>query len=462
MHFFPAFVNPVYAVVTLLATTISAHAFHGEAITLRPADDVEIILAFDPEDADQRGYIASPYGFLKDAIDVLSANAGKLADLTESITVFFDFSTDGDLIYTVSRESDGAWQPGEQVSYGKPADLAFIVEVICQQVLAIDCSDESYQGSLAFDDAELTDTQSLPFISFGPFPTSPSQDLNIFLDDSSVSNALDIDESGDFLVEAPSGTKYSGTVQQSIDYLVNRSRNLPETELNAPGFEQEVPVPFEEESSLEDRLEIAPGFDPRLRYVVVHCTGPGIMSAAQVQRYADQGKRNKGHGYIMMDGSYIAVASIAENPNVTYATKTETCLRSEAFGTMFNIELNYHCDWRPAKTGSPSGPMLDRLADVIVWVHDNIGPLGIVAHTYVDMGLVDGHTDPQDSPGFDWSSLYARIEARGGNLANISVVDPEFAKQWPVSRTDRAHRFPPIVSGALPSGRDQCRSHANQ
>ena len=184
------------------------------------------------------------------------------------------------------------------------------------------------------------------------------------------------------------------------------------------------------------------------------------MPASTIHGYANQGRRSKGHGYIMPNGDYIKVASIAENPNQTYATKTETCLKNKAFGTMFNIELNYNCHWRPAMTSDPPEAMLDRLADVIVWIHNEVGPLAIVSHTYVDMGLRDGHTDPQGRNGFDWQGLYDRIERRGGNLANIKFVDPQFARTYPISRTDRAHTFPPTVSGSIPAGRDECRQYA--
>ena len=110
----------------------------------------------------------------------------------------------------------------------------------------------------------------------------------------------------------------------------------------------------------------------------------------------------------MLDGSYTKVASIKENPNRTYATKIETCLREKVFGTMFNIELNYDCHWRSEETKDPSDVMLDTLADVIIWIHEQVGLLVIASHTYVDMGIPGGHTDPQGKSGFDWEKLYRK------------------------------------------------------
>ena len=127
---------------------------------------------------------------------------------------------------------------------------------------------------------------------------------------------------------------------------------------------------------------------------------------------------------------------------------------------MFNIELNYHCDWRPARSGDPTDAQMATLAGVIKWVHDNIGPLAIVSHTYVDMGLSDGHTDPQGSNGFDWERLYAFLDEIGADLDDIEKVDPPWAKLWPISRTDRAHEFPPVINRNPPAGVDQCRTYA--
>ena len=442
----------------------NANAFHGESIIIYPNQSVEVVIAVDPEDASSRGYVSSPYGFMRDVISVLSANASTLAGYPSSTTVFLDFERNGDLLYTVSREVDGVWAADDQVAYRRPADSAFIFDVLCVQILGIECEDASNEQVLAFDQSPLTDGPRQPFISVGTFPLTSASKLNVFVDDTSLDQAIVFRDQVDDLADLPNDAKLAGSAREVIDFYVQKSLTSPnsreiETEIDQEPSDKHIP--FEQDSQLDERIDISPGFDPRLRYITVHCTGPGVMSASQIQNYASQVRRNKGHGYIMLDGSYISVASIAENPNVTYATKTEACLRSEAFGTMFNIELNYNCHWKPSKTDSPSEDMLDRLADVINWSHQNIGPLGIIAHTYVDMGLVDGHTDPQGNPGFDWQNLYERIENRGGNLNGITLIDPEFASEWPISRTDRAHQFPPIVTGSLPTGRDECRRHAS-
>jgi len=455
--------------ITLFAILFSciaytASAFHGEAISVHPNADVEVVIAFDPEDAGARGYIASHYGFTQDVLSAFSANADVLAGLTESLTIYLDFEADGDLLYTVSRLVDGEWVADEQNAYGRPAESAFLIDVLCEQILSVDCSKEAADQIIAFDQSVLTDVPEQPFISVGTFPLSPTPNLNVYLDNTSLDEAISFDAQIDGVADLPGGAKLSGTARQAIDFFTLRRPSLPAMPDDQSNIEQDqnsVPIPFEQDSNLDNDLDISPGFDSRLRYITVHCTGPGVMSASQIRNYAVQGRRNKGHGYIMLDGSYISVASIAENPNVTYATKTETCLRNEAFGSMFNIELNYNCHWRPSRTGSASDKMLDRLADVVIWTHQNIGPLGIISHTYVDMGLVDGHTDPQDNPGFDWQSLYERIEDRGGDLEGITLIDPEFAAAWPISRTDRAHEFPPKLAGSLSTGRDECRRHAS-
>lgn len=454
----------------LLSGTLSlslaspASAFHGEAITINSSQDVEIVIAFDPEDANTRGYITSPYGFTKDALETFASNSEALAGVSGSMTIFLDFDTEGGLLFTASRKIGDEWVADEQRSYGRPADSNFIQDVICDELLSVDCSSEQTALEFAFDQSQLLDVPNQPFITVGSFPVSSSPSLNVYIDQSSLDQAVSFQERADNVADVPSDEKLLGGISEAIDFLVQKRAFTsvePEGDFDTLPENDELEIPFEEEGSLDTKFDVAPGFDPRLRYITVHCTGPGVMSASQIRNYATQGRRNKGHGYIMLDGSYISVASISENPNRTYATKTETCLRSEAFGTMFNIELNYDCHWRPTKTGSPSEAMLDRLADVINWTHQNIGPLGIISHTYVDMGLVDGHTDPQDKPGFDWQSLYERIEARGGSLEGIEVIDPAFAAAWPISRTDRAHQFPPILTGSLPTGRDECRRHAS-
>ncbi len=453
------------SVMTSLSIALPANAFHGEAITINSSEDVEVVIAFDPEDANTRGYITSPYGFTKDALDTFVSNSEALAGVTESVTIFLDFDSEGGLLYTASRKIGDEWVAEEQRSYGRPADANFIQEVICDELLSIDCSSEQTALELAFDQTQLLDVPNQPFITVGSFPLSSSTSLNVYIDQLSLDQAVSFQERAENVADVPGDLKLLGDTGEAIDFLVQRKITASierDSDLD-PLPENDVPaVPFEEEGSLDSKFDVAPGFDPRLRYITIHCTGPGVMSASQIRNYVTQGRRNKGHGYIMLDGSYISVASISENPNRTYATKTETCLRSEAFGTMFNIELNYDCHWRPSKTGSPSEAMLDRLADVINWTHQNIGPLSIISHTYVDMGLVDGHTDPQDKPGFNWQSLYERIEARGGDLDGIEVIDPAFAAAWPISRTDRAHQFPPILTGTLPTGRDECRNHASQ
>ena len=80
-----------------------------------------------------------------------------------------------------------------------------------------------------------------------------------------------------------------------------------------------------------------------------------------------------------------------------------------------------------------------------------MSPLAIVSHTYVDMGLRNGHADPQDNPGFDSEALFRAHQQRGGTLSGIEKIDPSFAERYPISLTDRAHAFPPRL--AAPSDR---------
>lgn len=447
-----------------------ANALHGTSITIRPNDQTEVVIAFDPEDASEAAsrYLLSPYGLMRDVLDAAVANEEAFRSVDASVTIFLDVGPGGDLLYSASRQRNEQWEIVEQQSFGEPAGSRFVYDVICGELLAIECKARSSARSageepLVFDKRSLYNETSLPFVSLGSFPPSGDPDLNIYTDETAKSTAVSAEEArvGRSLGAAPAdNARILGDVGEAIDaYSRNREiESKPEVDPSNIEYPSESEVPFENEAR-STTVRVRPGYDPRLRYITIHCTA-GVLPESTIDGYASSGKRNKGQGYIMLDGRYKKVRSIAENPNVTYATKTETCLRREAFGTMFNIELNYKCHWRPELSESPSEPMLDRLADVIIWIHQNVGNLGIIAHTYVDMGLRDGHTDPQDNPRFDWNSLYARIERRGGNLNGIHKIDPAFAAQWPISRTDRAHQFPPIIAGNLSSGKDECGTYA--
>lgn len=465
------------ALVVTISSTGFVQAFHGEAITIRPNDNTEIIVAFDLSDplAENQDYINSPYGFIQDVLTSAVSNEASFRDVSESIVVYLDFGPDNEVLYSASRKGNNGWQPIEQKSYGRPAGTSFFSDVVCTELLTIDCSgtipttalsDISTSPNIAYDQAMLDTLEELPFISIGAFPGSPMSDLNVYTEASEIEKAESTaDANLEQSVEGrlPSDLRLTGALGDAIDYMVSRTtvksieEDLPNRD--EPTVDETLDIPFEQDAALNG-LRIAPGYDPKLRYITLHCTGPGVMPASTIHGYAAQGRRGKGHGYIMPNGDYITIASISDNPNQTYATKTETCLKNKAFGTMFDIELNYDCHWRPTMTSDPTEAMLDKLAEIIVWIHKEVGPLGIISHTYVDMGLRDGHTDPQARSGFDWQGLYDRIESKGGNLANIMRVDPKFAQNYPISLTDRAHTFPPVISGIIPSGPDECRQHA--
>lgn len=467
-------------IIALLASfvPVSAAQAHGTAITIRPNNTTEIIITFDQLDAvaDSQSYVGSPYGFVQDVLSTAVGNEAAFRSVSRSMVVYLDFDPDGILLYSASYQEGYVWQPIEQKSYDRPAGAHFFRDVVCTELLGIDCpavtlagdlSDATAVSAIAYDQAPLDTLEQLPFVSVGDFPSGPLSDLNVYTDAALVEaadSAADASLAQSVGGRLPGDLRLTGALSDAVDYLARRTtadevkEDLPPEE--EPAVDNNPDIPFEQDSAL-DALNIAPGYDPRLRYITLHCTGPGVMPASVIYGYAAQKRRNKGHGYIMPDGDYIKVASIAENPNQTYATKTETCLRSRAFGTMFNIELNYNCHWRPTMTGDPTEAMLDRLAEVIAWIHKEVGPLAIVSHTYVDMGLRDGHTDPQGRNGFDWQGLYDRIERKGGNLTNIIHIDPQLARTYPISRTDRAHSYPPAISGLIPTGRDECRQYAS-
>ncbi|MDX0116485.1 hypothetical protein GOC07_30535 [Sinorhizobium meliloti] len=447
-----------------------ASALHGEAIIIKAGGSAEIVIAYDPEDipGDGRSYITSSYGFVKDLVTTSLGLSAELGAITEPVTVFLGVDDSSNLTYSISRKSGDTWTATEPVSYRGPGDSQFIPRVICSEVLRIDCTQQFSQrqtqgATVAFDSADLDPTREIPLIRVGPFPLSAASDLNVYgtaqLDTSNLANYRSARDDG----RPVSGEeRFLGSVDDALDYRLAAEPSgvgaeVQDREGDVRDMEDAGPSPpFERDSSV---LDITDGFDPRLKYITVHCTG-GLMSEGQVRQYAEQGRRNKGHGYIMPDGKYIVVQSLRRPNNNVWATKTETCLSDEAFGSMFGIELNYACDWRPARSDDPTDAQIARLAEVIKWVHDNVGPLKIVSHTYVDMGLRDGHTDPQGRDGFNWQALYNKLDELGASLDEIDHVDPEWAKRWPISRTDRAHSFPPVINRDPPTGRDECRRYA--
>ena len=190
-------------------------------------------------------------------------------------------------------------------------------------IFELDCTEEftnrfSESQTLLFDRLELEAADTPPLIRVGTFPPTPSSAVNISLATTSdETDAIRFPYGREEFGPLSPSDRFVGSVESAVDFIslmdaqsqgeVEGAREAPRLE---PELEPEDLPPFEQEGALEQSPRIAPGYDPRLRYITIHCTGPGIMSEGSIREYARQGKRNKGHGYIQPDGKYITVQSI--------------------------------------------------------------------------------------------------------------------------------------------------------
>lgn len=450
-----------------------ALSFHGKAITVSPTAESEIVFAYDEDDLEDPSfsYVVSPFGFLEDVVSVLSDNSEKTKNVRGRFLVLLQRSEKSTII-EISRKDDGQWVSEPAIEGDTAFGPELVTDVLCRRILRIECSlsGNSRAQRVLFDAIPLDANAPAPLVSVGSFPLTPTPDINI--DRASGTNRRSPSPAREYRsVEMGDDIEYDdqsfvGNISDAAAFLarrmadVERFDNEGEVEQDTPELRRPDSVPpFERESSVQERgvLRIAEGYDPRLRYITIHCTG-GLLSESAIRRFA--GRKNKAHGYLNPDGSYIPLWSIKRIPNDVYATKTETCLRTAAMGTMFNIELNYDCHWRPQLSSDPTEIQYTKLAEIIAWALANIGDLAIVSHTYVDMGLRDGHSDPQGKNGFDWKKLYSKLESHGIDVAKVRKVDPDWASGYPISRTDRAHNFPPTINKPIPAGPDMCRRHA--
>ena len=272
--------RPLLAALSLLAITTTASAFHGTAVTIRPDNDTEIVIAFDlGEQPDPSGYAGSPYGFVRDVLEVAASNEQAFRSVENTITIFLDIEPDGGLTYSASREVDGSIEAIEQRRYGRPLGTRFVEEVICAELLRIDCSaraEDSAEPVIAFDQARLVDNGQLPFASVSPFPPSPASDLNVYTDTADVAAAADATSDaaiGDALGgRLGDDVRLSGSIGDAVDYLAGRARTEGAASQDVPDEDQpqqDAEVPFERRS---DAANVGIAQATTLGYATSPCT----------------------------------------------------------------------------------------------------------------------------------------------------------------------------------------------
>jgi N-acetyl-anhydromuramyl-L-alanine amidase AmpD len=191
----------------------------------------------------------------------------------------------------------------------------------------------------------------------------------------------------------------------------------------------------------------------------VHCTAfhTSIPAGkAWVERLRKAGARNKSHGVIFTDGTYMEIWPLEERR--VWATKTETCAETtrSAMGSVINIELHYFCGYKGTdKTMivQATEEQYRTLGKLISDIVQKFGPLRVLSHKEVDRGLRDGHVDPI---GFDFQNLKKYIDSQ--TLSKIDMITDQ--RQLVSSGPKWSNYWPPQFSGtpALEADRqDDCR-----
>jgi len=469
-----------WSTIFLAISVNKAVSFHGLAFKMG-SERGSITIYFDPIDgsAEAWSYLSNPSGFLARAAAFARNNQAAIEKLETTFQVLVAVDENGHGQYVVeSIGANGLAKAELELDSITPIDQTIFDKILCTAPINLSCRTGAKSTKRLTVVEGASDTSiarsvraNRPLITFGPLG-APSEQQLVVLDGASNSLRRRLIQRGP--QETIEKSVKSGTIE---DVFSAKAPLLfqPDTKDDdtAPKLSPRMRRGGNNQYRDIDRSGFAQGheLDERLKFIVIHCTAAAMSKSSiyKTTRYnsGSRRSRSKAHVYIMPDGELIELWPINTKPNTVLATKTElrSCgaTRRDSLRTMYHIELNYACDYRPKRSPNPSNKQMEALAKIIASAFKTYGPFHITAHTYVDMGINSRfvHTDPQGRGGFDYARLWQMVESEGADLSTTVQVEPQFAKRYPISRGDIRHNYPPVMNTTLeretPSKKDDCR-----
>ena len=122
----------------------------------------------------------------------------------------------------------------------------------------------------------------LPFASVGKFPPDRVSDVNVYIREAEIRAAVSPEEAASAPTTGarfPDAVRQRGNVGDAIDFYAGNTIETNHEEGMAGTTTDnneslDADVPFERQS-----FSVKPGYDARLRYITLHCTGPGVMGS---------------------------------------------------------------------------------------------------------------------------------------------------------------------------------------